>query len=349
MQFAELKEQIEERRQAAGVPGVALAVIQGNQIIHTAGFGTTSVEDGAGPITPQTLFRIASTTKPLTGTAVMRLVERGGLDLDRAIRDYIPWIAFSRPGTGERLTLRLLLSHRGGLPFDYQLAGSRDPSALEAYVQEEIPRLPLPFPPGETWHYSNAGINLAGHLVEAAYGRPFANAMQDLVFEPLGMRHTTFDPTVAMTYPLAQSHEIDGEGRLRVEHRSWDRVAGYPAGGAFSTVVDLAQFAIMHLNAGRFRGAEILSPASVREMHTPQSELQTSTGKGFGLTFFVEEYQGIRRVEHWGGVNSFSSRFVLAPDARVGVVVLHNRMASAFDADEIVDAVFDQLLDLPVL
>lgn len=344
---SEVERQVEEQRQAAGVPGLALAVVQGEQVLYASGFGTTSVEEGSLPVTPQTLFRIASTTKPLTGTAAMRLVEEGKLDLDCPLRAYVPWLTLGQEGMAEHITLRLLMSHRAGLPAEYQLSGSRDPQALEAYVRKEVPRLLPVAPPGRAWHYSNPGINLVGYIVEAVSDRYFAEAMQELVFEPLQMQRTTFDPTVAMTYPLAQSHQADSEGRLSVQRRFWDRVAGYPSGGAFSTVLDLANFAIIHLNQGRLRNKQILSPASVGEMHTVQSDLHTSTGSRYGLTFFVESYKGVNLVQHWGGVDSFSSRFVLVPEAGVAVIVLHNRMASAFDADGIVAGILDQLLDLP--
>src|SRR5438093_8086977 len=110
-----LEQRIADAMGAAGVPGLALAVVQGDEVVYARGFGVTSVEDGGLPVTPQTLFRIGSTTKPLTGTAVMRLVEAGQLDLDRPVRDRLDWFALSEPGA-ERVTLRMLMSHTAGLP-----------------------------------------------------------------------------------------------------------------------------------------------------------------------------------------------------------------------------------------
>lgn len=345
--FYDLERQIELQRQQADVPGVALAIVQGQHVVYAGGFGSTAIEDSCLPVSPHTLFRIASTTKPLTGTAAMHLVEQGKLNLDTPIRNYVPWLNFSRKGAAEQITLRLLLSHRSGLPTEYQRNGNRDPTGLEAYVREEIPALPLLAPPGTEWHYSNPGINLAGYVVEAVCGRYFSEAMEELIFAPLQMSRTTFELAVAMTYPLAQAHHLNEQGQWSVLHRFWDRAAGNPSGGAFSTVLDMARFAVLHLNQGRFEGRQLLSSASIREMHTPQSNLVTSTGKQYGLTFFVERYKGMQRIEHWGGCDSFSSRFVLAPEAGLAVIVLHNRMASSFNADGLINSIFDQALDLP--
>lgn len=182
-----LQRDIDSQRRAAGVPGVALAIVQGEEVVFAAGFGVTSAEEGR-PVTPGTLFRIASVTKPLTGTAILRLVDFGRLDLHAPIREYVPWLRFQDEGVAERITLRLLLSHRAGLPFTYQTCGSRDPGGLEAYVREEIPRLALAAEPGTVWRYSNAGIDLAGFIVEVVHGKPSlrGEAPRDSSRVPLG-------------------------------------------------------------------------------------------------------------------------------------------------------------------
>jgi CubicO group peptidase (beta-lactamase class C family) len=159
-----LEQRIKDQMCKAHVPGLALAIVQGSQIIYARGFGVTSVEDGALPVTPQTLFRIGSTTKALTGTAVMRLVDQGLLDLDRSIKEYLPWLSLSEEGAVDQVTLRLLLSHTAGLPPLGDEHGRRDPAAMEAYVREEVPRLPIIYRPGSVWAYSNPSITLAGTL-----------------------------------------------------------------------------------------------------------------------------------------------------------------------------------------
>src|SRR5581483_7052762 len=109
-----LERQIQDLMQTAHVPGLALAIVKNQEILYARGFGVTSVEDSGMPVTPQTLFRIGSVTKPLTGTMIMRLVDEGKLELDSPVRAYLPWFTLSEPGAAERVTLRMLLCHMSG-------------------------------------------------------------------------------------------------------------------------------------------------------------------------------------------------------------------------------------------
>lgn len=322
--FYLLEQQIEEQMNTAQVPGLALAIVQNQEILYARGFGVTSVEDGGLPVTPQTLFPIGSTTKALTGTVVMRLVESGSLDLDRPITAYVPWVTFGAEGAAERVTLRMLMSHTSGLPIGFEDFDQLDPGGLEAYVREEIPKYPLIAPPGKLGVYSSAGINLAGYIAEVVSGKCFAELMQESVFDPLEMKRTTFDPRVAMTYPLAQSHVLNEDGALTVRHRFAHNAARCPSAFAISTITDQAHFAIMQMNQGRFRDRRILSPESVAEMQTIQADLRTVTDAGYGLTFFIDSYKGIRQVDHPGSIADFGSLFVMAPDEGVAVVMLFN-------------------------
>lgn len=347
LNFYQLEQHIEERMQAAQVPGLALAVVKDRQVIYAKGFGVTSVEDGGLPVTPGTLFRIGSVTKPLTGSAILRLVEAGKLELDRPVKDYLPWLSFSEEGATERITLRMLLSHTTGLVTDAGHFGKRDAEALGAYVREQMPHYQFIAPPGKLWFYSNPGLILAGYIAEVASGQPYTELMQALVFEPLEMQRTTFDPTVAMTYPLAQSHDLNEDGTLTVQHHFADNMAHYPAGFVMSTVLDLANFAIMQMSQGRFHDQQILSPASIASMHTPHASLYTLNDAGYGLTFGTESYKGQRVVGHTGGISSFISRFSMIPAEGGAVILLFNRAAANFDSDRIINTIFDQLLDLP--
>ncbi len=327
------------------IPGLALAIVHECKLIYARGFGVTSVEDGGVPVTPETLFRIGSITKPLTGTAIMRLVEAGKLDLDTPVKAYIDWFRLSDPEATEHVTLRMLLSHTSGLPTDGQHLGSRDPQGLEVSVREQIPEYSLLAPPNTVMSYSNPGLNLAGYIAEVVSGKHYAEFMQEAVFEPLQMQRTTFDPTRAMTYPLAQSHDLDKDGTLRVQHQYADNVAHYPSGFAISTVVDLANFAIMHMQQGVFQGQHILSPESVQEMHKPQTSLYTPEDDAYGLTFFLKTYKGLQQVWHDGGISTFGSRLALLPEKGTAVIMTFNRWLTTVDA--LTEDIFDALLNLP--
>lgn len=325
LNFQALERDVEEQMQVAHVPGLALAVVQDLEVVYSRGFGITSVEDGGLPVTPETLFRIGSITKSMTTTAIMRLVESGNLDLDRPVRDYVPWLSFSQVGAVEQITLRRLLSHTAGLPTSHTRFGHRAPSGLEEYVREDVPRYPFVAPPGKLYSYSNPGIRIAGYIAQVVSGQLYTQLMQELVFDPLEMKRTTFDPTVAMTYPLAQSHDLHDDGTLRVQHRYADDTGGYPSGAVISTAIDLSHFAIMQMNHGRFGDRRILSAESVAEMHRIQADMYTVSSAGYGLALVVDRYKGIRRVGHEGSISTFGSRLVMVPEAGTAVVLLFNR------------------------
>src|SRR5215467_14479059 len=340
-----LEQHIEEQMKASHVPGLALAIVKDQEVMYARGFGVTSVEDGGLAVSPHTLFPIGSVTKPLTGTMIMRLVEQGKLDLDRPVKEYLDGFMLSESGAAERVTLRMLLSHTSGLPTRYSPFGPRNPEALEKHVKEEISQYRLVAPPGKLYSYSNPGINLAGYVAQVVAGMSYTELMQSLVFDPLEMKRTTFDPLVAMTYPVAQSHDPQSDGTMRVEHRFGENAANYPSGYAMSTVLDLANFAIMHMCGGDFHETHILSPEAVIQMHAQQSQSYTVSGSGYGITFMIYAYKGLQLVGHDGDINTFLCKFVMVPDARTAIIIIVNRYE--IDPTSLTKQILDQLFDLP--
>ncbi len=164
LNFYQMEQSINTIMQKSNIPGLALAIVQEHKLTYAKGFGVTSVEDGGLPVTPETLFRIGSITKPLTGTAIMRLVEASKLDLDTPIKTYIDGFRLSDPESIEQVTLRMLLSHTAGLPTDGQHFGQRAPQGLEISIREEIPTYALIAPPNRVMSYSNLGVNIAGYI-----------------------------------------------------------------------------------------------------------------------------------------------------------------------------------------
>lgn len=348
LNFYALEQWIAEQMQAGHVPGLAMAVVRDLEVIYCRGWGVTSVEDGGLPVTPQTLFRIGSITKSMTATAIMRLAEAGKLDLDRPVLDYVPWLRFSQEDVAGAITLRRLLSHSAGLPTAHAPFGRRGPEGLEAYMRQDVPAYPFIAPPGPVYAYSNPGIRIAGYIAQVVDGRPYAELMQDLVFDPLQMTRTTFDPTVAITYPTAQSHDLAADGTLSVQHRYADDSGSYPSGGAISTALDLTHFAVMQMDGGRFGGRQILAAESVAEMQRPQVDRYAIGDAAYGLGLDLDTYKGLERVSHNGSISTFGSRLVMLPREGAAVILLFNRAPGFWArAETIVDRVVDQLLGLP--
>lgn len=332
---------IEKVLELTQIPGLAIAVLEDREVAYTGGFGVTSLEDGALPVTPQTLFRIGSLTKLITATLVMRLVQEGVVDLDAPVCNYISWLTLSEPEAARQITLQLLLSHTSGLTSDARPWGDRYPHALEEYVRNGISGYPLAARPGARFQYSNPGFSLAGYVAEAVTGKPYTDLVSEWVFGPLQMQRSTFDPLVAMTYPLAQGHRVAGDGSLRVDHRFVDNPAHYPAGFAMSTVLDLANFAAMHLQGGEFRGMPVLSRALVDLMHTARADTEDRDVR-CALPFMVRRSHGQRCLFHDGAVPHFRAELALLPECGAGIVLVWN---AAVDGPEVlIRAIFGHLV-----
>jgi CubicO group peptidase (beta-lactamase class C family) len=322
-------------------PGLAAAIVVESRIALLRGYGRTSAEEGAAPVSETTLFRIALTTKLLVGTVVMRLVEQGALAVDAPISSYLPWLRLSQVGLEDQITLRHLLSHTSGLchfPADFT---SRDPDGLDVWAHERLPRYPALTPPGQVWLYSNTGLSLAAYVALSVTATPFPLLMQELLFAPLGMEHTTFDPLVALTYPCALGHTRRADGGWEVDHQFVQNTAWDPAGGALSCVHDLAQVALMYLRHDMGSKQHLLTDETIQLMQTPQVKTWTRDEGGYGLTWATTEYKGHALVRHTGGgVSSYQSVFVLAPTEDVGVVLLANGGLKG----ELVEALLDAVL-----
>jgi CubicO group peptidase (beta-lactamase class C family) len=329
-----------DRHQA---PGLAVAVISGGQLTLMRGFGSTSVEEGATPVTSSTLFRILSTTKMLVGTALMRLVEQNILGLDTPVSTYLHWLHLSQPGLEDRISLRHLLSHTSGLghfPADFS---SRNSDGLQVWAHEYLPSYPVLTPPGRVWLYSNTGLCLAAYIAQVVTATPFTGLMQELLFDPVNMSHTTFDPLVALTHHCALGHSRQDEDWV-VDHQFVQNTAWDPAGGALSCVQDLVQVTQLYLQNGTYQNQQLLSPETIELMHSPLVRCWTLDEGGYGLAWATSLYKGCPLVRHnGGGVSSFQSVFILAPSQASALVLL----ANGGRVIELVSPLLDRILTLP--
>src|SRR5258708_4260141 len=232
-------------------PGAAGAVVSGTTIVFSHGYGIASV-DTSEPVLPEMLFRLGSTTKMFTAAAVTGLVVEGKIDLDAPVSRYIAGL----DETIGKLTANQLLSHTSGLRDEAPMFGSHDETALGNGIHAWKADF-LFAPPGRIYSYSNPGFWLAGYLAETVSGKPYADVIADRLFGPLGMKRSTLRPTMAMTWPLAQGHEVQN-GKLEVTRPAADNASGWPAGSIFSSALDLSRFVIAFMNDGQLDGKEVL-------------------------------------------------------------------------------------------
>ena len=234
--FSELEATVNEELKATNIPGAAVAVVIGDRVVFAKGFGVSDIETGT-PVNPDTLFRIASTTKMLTAAAAVALAQQGKLELNAPIGKYLPL----SPKLAS-VTMNQLLSHTAGIRDGASFNGPHDDSALANFVRSWTDDY-LVAEPGEIFSYSNLGYVLAARVLEEVIGKPFADVMNDVLFRPLGMRRTTLRPIMAMTYPLAQGHDIlSGQTNPTIVRPFADDSRYWANGGVFTSVLDFARF-----------------------------------------------------------------------------------------------------------
>ena len=348
LHIARLESRLRAAMAEANVPGLALSIVADGELHYAAGFGTTSVEAGGQPVTPETIFRIGSTSKPIAAFVIMRLVDQGLLDLDTPISEILPDFQLSEPGAVDQITLRLLLSHQSGLPSAANYLGAREPGEFRRLIYEVLPQFPLLAPPEQLWSYSNPGIDLAAFVATTVTGESYAELAQRLLFDPLGLERTTLDPLIAASYPMAQSHYLDESGDLCVLHRIADNVLHYASGFAFSTAKDMARFAQLMLQGGVWEGERLLSAASLAAMQGPEVTFPGLTVGGYGFALLMVEHQGIRRYIHPGRIDGYGHYWSYLPERRAAVTLQCNQAAQWAPHEEaLAREIFSQLLDLP--
>jgi CubicO group peptidase (beta-lactamase class C family) len=348
---AELDAFVGERMAVHRVPGVAIGAIAGERE-YAAEFGVTSV-DHPLPVDADTLFQVGSITKTVTGTALMRLVERGEIDLEAPVRDYLPGFRVADPGVSAAVRLRHLVTHTAGwLDGGIQETGDGD-DALARYVAG-MAELPQIAPLGEYFSYNNAAVCLAGRAIEAVTGQTYEAAVGELVLQPLGMERAAFFPEQIMTEVFAVGHgpaPTAPEGEP-VVLRPWALPRAInPAGGLVASATDLRRYARFHLGDGTANGARVLGAESLRRMQTPLGPGGTVPSfdtpfAGVGVNWFLWRRGGRRIVSHAGGTSGQQSTLSLVPDASVAVFVLTNAQGGLPLELEVTDWVLERLLGL---
>ena len=321
--FSQLEKVVLEELKETNTPGATIAIVSGERVIYTRAFGISNVETGA-PMTPDMLFRIGSTTKMFTATALVTLAEEGKLKLDEAIGKHVDGLNPKIAG----LTAHQLLTHTSGIIDEAPMYGDHDDSAMGRTIRSWKDDQ-LFTEPGKIISYSNPGYWLAGFVVETISGRPYADQMSEAIFKPLGMTRTTFRPTVAMTYPLAQGHNAAGKSAPTVVRPFADNAASWPAGSMFTNVLDLSRFIIAFMNGGRLEGKQVLSPQVITKLSTPQVSIPSDQNAKYGYGLMISSYRGVRVVEHGGSRSGYGSVIKMAPEHRFAVIVLGNRTGVA--------------------
>ncbi|HYM12864.1 MAG TPA: serine hydrolase [Bryobacterales bacterium] len=330
-------------------PGAAVAVVQDGKIVFVKGYGYRDAANRR-PVTGATLFPIASITKSFTVTSLGTLADRGKLDWDKPVREYLPGFRMYDPVATEQLTTRDMVTHRSGLP-RHDLVWYSSSFSREQLV-EKLRYLEPNKPLRSKFQYNNLMFVTAGYLGGRINGTSWEELVRERVLQPLGMMHTKFSseearqtPDYALPYRKNRKTEVVSE----IEFSRWGDVG--PAGAINSSIDDMAKYLLMHLNKGTVAGKQVLGKNNAEQMQSPQMVLQGSPlfpelgEASYGMGLFIATYRGHKHVYHGGNLDGFSLQLSFLPNDGIGVVVLTNLSGTPL-RDLVPFYVYDRLLGL---
>lgn len=294
---------------AGGFMGAVL-VARGNEVVHSAGYGMANLEHQVSN-TPQTVFRLGSLTKQFTAAAILQLQEQGRLDVNDPVDRYLPDYPH-----GSEITIHQLLNHTSGTP-DYEFlrprAALRNAVSLDG-LMATFSGMPLDFPPGSQFNYSNSGYVILTRILEEVSGERYADYVAEHIFRPLGMEATGYEDASAILPHRAAGYIWDGTAYHNSEFFDISNAAG--AGGLVSTVLDMYKW-----DRALYRG-DVLGHASREAYFAPT--VVTDEGAGYAYGWLAKEISGRNYIMHTGGINGFSAAVIRYTDEELYVVVLSN-------------------------
>ena len=318
------------------IPGAAVSVVKDGKLFFAKGYGYADLENKIPVDAEQTIFPTGSVGKLFTWTAVMQLVEQGKLDLDTDVNTYLD---FRIPDTyPQPITLKHLMTHTAGFEDLYIETFAWDADGVMPVSEWLATHIPARVrPPGEVAAYSNYGVMLAGYIVARASGQPYEQYIQEHIFDPLGMEHSTIQmpiPPDLRAYVSLGYWDVDGVPQAvpTVPDDFMVQPATAPEGNHLISVTDMARFMIAHLQNGSFggdasTGIRILEETTARQMHstlyTPDPRL---LGTAYG--FFDFSDNGQRTLGHTGETFGCTTTLLLLPDQNLGVYVVYNHANS---------------------
>ena len=337
--------------EADGIGGITAAVFKGDQVLWAQGFGWADPANRV-PAGVRTIYRTGSISKSITAILMADLAEEGTVGFDDAVVDHLPEAAgFGDPPTGmEPITLRQLASHTAGLIREPELEGAAaGPIEDWGYkILASIPHTRFYTMPGTQYQYSNIGYGVLGYALQRAAGTSFVDLVEDRLFEPLGMRSSTFIVGPELWRRVAVGFANGGDGAVNADFPALEHEGrGYkvPNGGVYATVGDLATFAAAVMGMTEH---ELLEPATRREVMTVQTPEDPDSGYGLGFSIRPVALEGggtVRFVGHGGSVAGYNMYLVFEPESGYGVALGRNYNSGATSLGEAGNGLLKALLE----
>lgn len=322
--FDPVRAEIRRLMDSTATPAIAVALAQNGRITWEEGFGWADREKRI-PATEHTMFSLASISKPITATGLMRLVEEGKVDLDAPANRYLgPGQITGLAGDAAQATVRRVMSHTAGLPLHYTfyyagINGGDEPTMDEAISRYGI----LVYPPGQAYQYSNLGYGIVDHIIERVSGIPYADYMRTRVFAPLGLTRMSVHIGPGLEPYVAQRYD----SKLRpIPFYDFDHDGG---SAVWASAHDLVRFGMFYLKERLPDQQRILADSTIDRMHRSWTPPGADLEYGLGW-FFLDEF-GWRRVSHTGGMPGVATILAIYPSERTAAVVLTNKAATPYE------------------
>ena len=337
------------------IPSLTIAVVRGDRVVWSEGYGESNLWAHT-PAVPSTVYLIGSTFKAMSTVALLQQAEAGKFSLDDAVGPYIRPLRIRGEDPDNPIRFRHLLTHTSGMPADFgphTVWGDSSPAPIEEYLATS---LRTESPPLENVVYSNMAYTLVGYLVQRFSETDYREYIREHIFAPLEMTSTAFAPTPEMVERLAVPYLVD---EATEHHRPAELLKAdvWPAGIVYGTVLDQANWLIMNLNDGVFRGRRVIGADLLDQMHTrqydehkgPISGLWGSEVAGYGLTWWTDVRGGERYFAHSGSVPGYTAFIQGNKDRKIGVAILSNGNRAHPHLIKLADRVFYLLDDAGTL
>lgn len=317
--FSAIDTYIESQMSTFRIPGLGLAIIQGDQVVYMRGYGIAS--PNGEPVTPQTSFIIGSTGKSITASALMMLVEAGKVELDAPVVKYLPWFRLADAQASAKITVRMLLNQNSGIPNGAGRAAQVFTDESEDALEEQVrsfSRVKLSHAPGAVYEYANANYQIVGMIIQAVSGQSFQEFIQEHIYVPLDMRNSYTVREEARQHGMATGYRYWFGFPLPAYNLPYT-YRQFPAGWYICSVEDLAHYLIMHMNEGKYRGNTLISADGMAELHRPVMG-------GYAMGWAVEG----SLISHNGGMPDYGSGLYFNNSTHYGVAVVFNANTSYF-------------------
>jgi len=341
-----LNKYINEAMKDWNAPSLAICIVNDGKIILSKGFGFRDIKNNL-KATSKTLFAIASCTKSFTATAMGILVDQGKIKWDEPVRKYLPSFKLNDSVVSERITPRDMLTQRSGLPGHDLMWYNTSATRKELFNRLQYLKLNRDF--RTAFQYCNLMYMGAGYLIGQVAGTTWEEFIQKHIFDPLGMKESNFsieDSKKASDFALPYK-EKDGK-IVEIPFRNVDAIG--PAGSINSNLEEMAKWVLLNLNKGKFGDKQVISEASLNQVHSPQIIMATEVNDEFSYQSYAmglaaTSYRGYHLIHHGGGIDGFSSYISFMPRENLGIVVLANSNCGSLPM-AVTYRAYDQLLGL---